>query len=101
MTAPFNEAAASPLDTSSELAPDVLRLEFSRNLGHISRQSAVFFIGTIFTMAAGYLVKIYVARVLGAELLGVLCTGHDLGEPDANRGHAGPAGNRRAVRGRL
>ena len=49
--------------------------EFSRNLGQISRQSAVFFLGTLFTMGAGYLVKVYVARVLGAEQLGMYALG--------------------------
>jgi O-antigen/teichoic acid export membrane protein len=78
MRVPFNEADALPPVTPSELAPEVLRDEFRRNLGHISRQSAVFFIGTIFTMAAGYLVKIYVARVLGAEQLGLYALGMTL-----------------------
>ncbi|MGH9537892.1 MAG: oligosaccharide flippase family protein, partial [Terriglobales bacterium] len=75
MKAPYNQADAAPSGASSEVAPDILRLEFSRNLGHISRQSAVFFAGTIFTMVAGYLVKIYVARVLGAEQLGIYALG--------------------------
>jgi O-antigen/teichoic acid export membrane protein len=44
-------------------------------MGQISRHSIVFFAGTLFTMGAGYLVKIYVARVLGAELLGVYALG--------------------------
>ena len=44
-------------------------------MGHISRQSAVFFAGTIFTAAAGYLFKIYLARVLGAEALGIYALG--------------------------
>src|SRR6266436_4808041 len=78
MKIPFNEADAAAPATLSEVAPDALRLEFSRTLGHISRQSAVFFIGTIFTMVAGYLVKIYVARVLGAEQLGVYALGMTL-----------------------
>jgi O-antigen/teichoic acid export membrane protein len=78
MKAPSREAAASPQPTSPEAASDVLGLEFNRNIGHISRQSAVFFIGTLFTMAAGYLVKIYVARVLGAEQLGLYALGMTL-----------------------
>jgi O-antigen/teichoic acid export membrane protein len=78
MKAPFNEAATSPPITSPEATPEALRLEVSRNLGQISRQSAVFFAGTLFTMAAGYLVKIYVARVLGAEQLGLYALGMTL-----------------------
>ena len=75
MNAPPNETAAPPPIASAETAPEVLRLEFSRNLGQISRQSAVFFLGTLFTMGAGYLVKVYVARVLGAEQLGLYALG--------------------------
>src|ERR1700689_1670901 len=75
MKAPLNEAAAPPPIVASEAAPEILGLEFSRNLGHISRQSAVFFLGTLFTMGAGYLVKVYVARVLGAEQLGLYALG--------------------------
>lgn len=44
-------------------------------MGHISRQSSVFFAGTIFTTGAGYFFKIYLARVLGAEALGVYTLG--------------------------
>src|SRR5437868_4639170 len=48
---------------------------FRHQIGHISRQSSVFFAGTIFTAAAGYLFKIYLARVLGAEALGIYALG--------------------------
>jgi O-antigen/teichoic acid export membrane protein len=75
MTAPLNEAAALPPTASPEAAQGALGAEFSRNLGQISRQSAVFFLGTLFTMGAGYLVKVYVARVLGAEQLGIYALG--------------------------
>lgn len=78
MKAPLNVAAASAPITSPEEATEVLDLEFSRTLGQISRHSAVFFAGTLFTLAAGYLVKIYVARVLGAEQLGVYALGMTL-----------------------
>jgi O-antigen/teichoic acid export membrane protein len=44
-------------------------------MGQISRHSAVFFAGTLFTAAAGYLFKIYVARVLGADGLGIYTLG--------------------------
>ena len=67
-------------DSSMPAAPaaDVLRSEFRRNMGHISRQSITYFAGTLFTMLAGYLVKIYVARVLGAENLGLYALGMTL-----------------------
>ena len=48
---------------------------FRQQMGHISRQSAVYFAGTIFTAATGYLFKIYLARVLGAEALGIYALG--------------------------
>lgn len=75
MTVVSNTAPVSPSIASSETASDFLHLEFRRNLGQISRQSSVFFIGTLFTMAAGYLVKVYVARVLGTEQLGFYALG--------------------------
>jgi O-antigen/teichoic acid export membrane protein len=49
--------------------------DFRRQMGHISRQSTVFFAGTIFTAAIGYLFKIYLARTLGAEALGIYALG--------------------------
>ena len=78
MKVPLNESAALPPTASNEVAPDLLGPEFSRNMGQIFRQSAVFFLGTLFTMGAGYLVKVYVARVLGAEQLGIYALGMTL-----------------------
>ena len=75
MKVPFHEAAGSLPTSSSEATPPEIGLEFSRNLGQIFRQSTVFFLGTLFTMGAGYLVKVYVARVLGAEQLGIYALG--------------------------
>jgi O-antigen/teichoic acid export membrane protein len=49
--------------------------EFGRRLGSISRQSAVYFAGTILTAAAGYFFKVYLARSLGAEALGLYALG--------------------------
>jgi O-antigen/teichoic acid export membrane protein len=57
---------------SSASAPES---RFRSEMGHISRHSAVFFAGTLFTAAAGYLFKIYVARMLGADALGVYALG--------------------------
>jgi O-antigen/teichoic acid export membrane protein len=68
----------SAVVNSAGMAQEVLHTEFRRNFGQISRQSAVFFAGTLFTMASGYLVKVYVARVLGAELLGLYALGMTL-----------------------
>ncbi|HXJ90001.1 MAG TPA: flippase [Candidatus Binatia bacterium] len=75
-------ASLSNLQTEAVAAPnsppDTLRDEFRRNMGQISRHSLTFFAGTIFTMGAGYVVKIYVARVLGAEQLGLYALGMTL-----------------------
>ena len=49
--------------------------KFRSQVGHISRHSGVFFVGTIFTAGFGYLFKVYLARVLGAETLGVYALG--------------------------
>lgn len=51
---------------------------FRSEMGQISRHSAVFFLGTLFTAAAGYLFKIYVARMLGADALGIYALGMTL-----------------------
>ncbi len=48
---------------------------FRTQIGHISRQSTVFFAGTVFTAASAYVFKVYLARVLGAEALGVYTLG--------------------------
>jgi len=47
-------------------------------MGQISRHSAVFFLGTLFTAAAGYFFKIYAARILGAGALGIYALGMTL-----------------------
>lgn len=49
--------------------------QFRSQVGHISRQSGVFFLGTIFTAVFGYAFKIYLARVLGADSLGIYALG--------------------------
>jgi len=52
--------------------------QFRSQVGHISRQSGVFFMGTIFTAALAYGFKVFVARVLGAEALGIYALGATL-----------------------
>lgn len=49
--------------------------QFRSQVGHISRQSGVFFAGTLFTAAFGYVFKVYLARVLGAADLGLYTLG--------------------------
>lgn len=49
--------------------------EFRTCMGSISRQSSVYFAGTLFTAAAAYFFKVYLARSLGAEALGLYALG--------------------------
>ena len=49
--------------------------QFRSQVGHISRQSGVYFAGIIFTTGFGYIFKIYLARVLGAQVLGLYALG--------------------------
>ena len=50
-------------------------VKFRQGMGQVSRQSFVFLAGSMFTTAAGYFFKIYLARFLGAELLGTYALG--------------------------
>src|SRR5712692_291395 len=72
-------ATAINIQAAQEIPPpQVVSLdgaEFHRRIGSISRQSAVYFAGTILTAAAGYFFKIYLARRLGAEALGLYALG--------------------------
>lgn len=52
--------------------------QFRSQVGHISRHSGMYFAGTIFTGALGYVFKVYLARVLGAENLGLYALGMTL-----------------------
>ena len=66
--------------SSSNVAPkrsaDLYETQkFQAQIGHISRHSGVFFAGAIFRLATGYLFKVYLARALGAELLGIYALG--------------------------
>jgi O-antigen/teichoic acid export membrane protein len=67
-------------DPVVSIAPDTTAAtqQFRSQVGHISRQSGVFFAGTVFTVAFGYLFKVYLARVLGPEELGLYALGMTL-----------------------
>jgi O-antigen/teichoic acid export membrane protein len=71
---PETAIEASPLPHAPSPAA-----QFRSEMGHISRHSAVFFAGTLFAAAAGYLFKIYLARVVGAEALGIYALGMTVG----------------------
>jgi len=62
-------------ETTPVLVPTLEGAEFRRRIGSISRQSSVYFAGTILTAAAGYFFKIYLARRLGADALGLYALG--------------------------
>lgn len=68
--------SVAPSGAAANSQPRLLEAPaFRQQMGHISRQSAVFFVGTLFTAALGYLFKVYLARVLGAEALGIYTLG--------------------------
>jgi O-antigen/teichoic acid export membrane protein len=52
--------------------------QFRSQVGHISRQSGIFFGGTVFSIGTAYIFKVYLARVLGAHDLGVYALGMTL-----------------------
>jgi O-antigen/teichoic acid export membrane protein len=54
---------------------DPLSTLFKKQMGLISRQASVHFFGVVFTVATGYFFKIYVARVLGPDGLGMYALG--------------------------
>lgn len=64
-------------DTAEASEPPIAasHARFRSEMGQISRHSAVFFAGTLFTAIAGYLFKVYLARTLGAEALGLYALG--------------------------
>jgi O-antigen/teichoic acid export membrane protein len=55
--------------------PGSEKVTFKSEIGRISKHSGVAFAGTIFTAAVGYGFKIYIARSLGAEALGLYALG--------------------------
>jgi O-antigen/teichoic acid export membrane protein len=74
-------AIATNLPAAAEFATTPLAAdpqEFRTKMGSISRQSSMYFAGTILTTAAGYFFKIYIARELGAEALGLYALGMTL-----------------------
>lgn len=64
--------------TQAAAAEQAASQQFRSQVGHISRQSGIFFTGTILSAALGYVFKIYLARTLGAEALGIYALGMTL-----------------------
>jgi O-antigen/teichoic acid export membrane protein len=73
MSAATNISVAETLPPSS--AAHAETIEFGRRMSRISRHSLVYFAGMLFSAAAGYFFKIYIARALGAEALGLYALG--------------------------
>ena len=67
--------SSSPKTVSENLSTSQDSRKFQSQMGRISRHSAVFFVGTIFRVGAGYLFKVYLARTLGPEPLGIYALG--------------------------
>src|SRR5215831_2402278 len=53
--------------------------DFVAHVRSISRQSSVFLLGTLFNVVASFPFRIYLARVLGAEALGIYTLGMTAG----------------------
>jgi O-antigen/teichoic acid export membrane protein len=72
-------SAATNIPVSETLLPSLAAqaetVEFRQRISSISRHSLVYFAGTLFSAIAGYFFKIYVARALGAEALGLYALG--------------------------
>ena len=58
-----------PVATKSESA------QFRQNMEQVTRHSLAFLLGTLFTTVAGYFFKLYLARALGAQALGIYTLG--------------------------
>ena len=73
----MSAATNIPVSAESPIAsvPRDDSAEFRARMGKISRHSAVYFFGTIFSAGAGYLFKIYIAHALGASALGLYTLG--------------------------
>jgi O-antigen/teichoic acid export membrane protein len=67
----------SEATTAAPAAPvnSIESVKFRQRIGQISQHSAMFFAGTMFTGLAGYLFKVYLARMIGAEALGIYALG--------------------------
>ncbi len=66
---------ALPLEPVADEPISNAPLSFQSEMGRISRQSGIVFAGTIFTAVFGYVFKVYLAHVLGAEALGLYALG--------------------------
>jgi O-antigen/teichoic acid export membrane protein len=75
MTSAAVEKVVSEFESTTLLRGDAGLPDFRREIGHISRHSSIYFASTVFVLVVGYPFKIYLARVLGAEALGVYALG--------------------------
>ena len=71
-----NGTQAVSADIRNDSGPQASeKITFKSEIGRISRHSGIALAGTIFTAAVGYGFKIYIARTLGAETLGLYALG--------------------------
>src|SRR5204863_907069 len=79
--APINPML-NPMDDQDSIVSPIAVLDeaqqFRSQVGHISRNSGMYFAGTIFSVAFGYVFKVYLARVIGAQQLGLFALGMTL-----------------------
>jgi O-antigen/teichoic acid export membrane protein len=71
-------AELKPACADVERSSQGVRFEFRAKIGSISRQSSIYFAGTFLTTGAAYFFKIYLARTIGAEALGLYTLGMTL-----------------------
>jgi O-antigen/teichoic acid export membrane protein len=69
------ERRAPSVSLHSEPLLALEKLNYRTEMGRISRQSGIVLAGTIFSAALGYFFKVYLARALGAEALGLYALG--------------------------
>ena len=63
---------------SEEAHPRATAQEFQRLGGKVSKQSSVFFAGSLWNVVLSYAFKVYVSRVLGASAMGFYALGQSL-----------------------
>ena len=72
-TASTRQDAGPSVNSSTNTSKE--QTDFKTEMGRISRQSGIAFASTIFAAIVGYVFKIYLARYLGAEALGLYALG--------------------------
>jgi O-antigen/teichoic acid export membrane protein len=69
----IEEPSVAPVELGAQSGNS--HAKFRQQMGHVSQHSGVFFAGIIFSALLGYVFKVYLARHLGAQLLGLYSLG--------------------------